>query len=217
MTHRPHKGPSALHPALCSGPSKDPFFTLGSPWASFLPPSTSQSALSVPPAPAQLSGWTRAVLPFPETLVPRVSTDLSRVLGRGRADTSCGDSAPSRLPPYHPSSPNTHLPLLPSPPLDHALITSLTIFHLFPVFPSFPIFSLFIPNSVAEQPASDLCGSGSCPCVPLWAPGIRKWCWAVPAVPCSWQVSCSRQACPRLNPLTASEFSETSKLIQKSC
>ena len=59
--------------------------------------------------------------PVPETLVPRVSTDLSRVLGRGRADTSCGDSAPSRLPPYHPSSPNTHLPLLPSPPQGHSL------------------------------------------------------------------------------------------------
>uniref|UniRef100_A0A4W2IKG0 Kinesin-like protein KIF26A/B helical domain-containing protein n=1 Tax=Bos indicus x Bos taurus TaxID=30522 RepID=A0A4W2IKG0_BOBOX len=93
----------------------------GLPRLSFLPPSTSQSALSLPPAPAQLSGWTRAVLPFPETLVPRVSTDLSRVLGRGRADTSCGDSAPSRLPPYHPSSPNTHLPLLPSPPQGHSL------------------------------------------------------------------------------------------------
>ena len=87
----------------------------GLPRLSFLPPSTSQSALSVPPAPAQLSGWTRAVLPFPETLVPRVSTDLSRVLGRGRADTSCGDSAPNRLPPYHPSSPNTLLPPAPQP------------------------------------------------------------------------------------------------------
>lgn len=71
--------------------------------------------LSVPPALAQLSGWTRAVPPFPETLVPRVSTDLSRVLGRGQTDTSCWDSAPSPLPPYHSPRPMPPIPPLPSP------------------------------------------------------------------------------------------------------